>query len=70
MGDDVRFTVAEIVEGRLQPYPNLETNLVNPLNITMSFISVQSVIADGREPCGYWIQLHQIFLSLLKEGQN
>ncbi|KAF6573617.1 gluconolaconase [Paenibacillus sp. EKM212P] len=47
-GDDVRFTVAEIVEGRLQPYPNLETNLVNPLNITMSFISVQSVIADGR----------------------
>ncbi|WP_139999939.1 L-dopachrome tautomerase-related protein [Paenibacillus paridis] len=47
-GDDVRFTVAEIVEGQLQPYPNLETNLINPLNITESFISVQSVIADGR----------------------
>ncbi len=47
-GDDVKFTVAEIVEGKLQPYPNLETNLVNPVNITMSFISVQSVVADGR----------------------
>lgn len=47
-GDDVRFTVAEIVEGRLQPYPDLETNLINPLNIHKSFISVQSVIANGR----------------------
>ncbi|MEC0239893.1 L-dopachrome tautomerase-related protein [Paenibacillus dokdonensis] len=47
-GDDVRFTVAEIVEGRLQPYPNLESNLNNPSDITMTFISVQSVIADGR----------------------
>ncbi|NBD28374.1 L-dopachrome tautomerase-related protein [Paenibacillus glycinis] len=47
-GDDVKFTVAEIVEGQLQPYPNLETNLITPLNITKSFISVQSVIADGR----------------------
>lgn len=47
-GDDVRFTVAEIVEGQLQPYPNLETNVFNPANIAMSFISVQSVVADGR----------------------
>lgn len=47
-GDDVKFTVAEIVEGRVQPYPNLETNLTDPLNINMTFISVQSVIADGR----------------------
>ncbi|NHM31360.1 L-dopachrome tautomerase-related protein [Neobacillus terrae] len=47
-GDDVKFTVAEIVGDELQPYPNLETNLVNPGNITMSFISVQSVVADGR----------------------
>ncbi|TJY44153.1 gluconolaconase [Cohnella pontilimi] len=47
-GDDVKFTVAEIVGGQLKPYPNLETNLMNPSNITMSFISVQSVIADGR----------------------
>lgn len=47
-GDDVKFTVAEIVEDKLQPYPNLQTNLVNPENITMTFISVQSVVADGR----------------------
>lgn len=47
-GDDVKFTVAEIVEDKLQPYPNLQTNLVNPKNITMTFISVQSVVADGR----------------------
>ena len=47
-GDDVTFTVAEIVEDKLQPYPNLQTNLVNPGNIRMTFISVQSVVADGR----------------------
>lgn len=47
-GDDVKFTVAEIVEDKLQPYPNLQTNLVNPENFTRTFISVQSVVADGR----------------------
>lgn len=47
-GDDVKFTVAEIVRDQLQPYPNLETNLANPENIANSFISVQSVVADGR----------------------
>lgn len=47
-GDDVQFTVAEIVEGELQPYPSVETNLVNTGNITMSFVSVQSIVADGR----------------------
>jgi hypothetical protein len=47
-GDDVKFTVAEIVWDQLQPYPNLETNLANPENIANSFISVQSVVADGR----------------------
>jgi sugar lactone lactonase YvrE len=47
-GDDVKFTVAEIVGDTLQPYPSLETNLNNQGNITMSFISVQSVVADGR----------------------
>ncbi|WP_144553997.1 L-dopachrome tautomerase-related protein [Peribacillus simplex] len=47
-GDDVQFTVAEIVEGKLQPYPSVETNLVNTGNITMSFVSVQSIVADGR----------------------
>jgi hypothetical protein len=44
-GDDVKFTVAEIVDDELQPYPNLETNLVNPENIKDSFISVQSVVS-------------------------
>ncbi|MCA1318347.1 major royal jelly family protein [Bacillus tianshenii] len=47
-GDDVKFTVAEIVGDTLQPYPSLETNLSNQGNITKSFISVQSVVADGR----------------------
>ncbi|PLS16072.1 gluconolaconase [Bacillus sp. M6-12] len=47
-GDDVKFTVAEIVGDTLQPYPNIETNLGNQGNITMSFISVQSIVADGR----------------------
>lgn len=47
-GDDIKFTVAEIIEDKLQPYPSLETNLVNQGNVTMSFISVQSVVADGR----------------------
>ncbi|WP_433945528.1 L-dopachrome tautomerase-related protein [Paenibacillus sp. SN-8-1] len=47
-GDKVEFTVAEIVGGQLQPYPNLETNMESPWNITTSFISVQSIVADGR----------------------
>lgn len=47
-GDDVKFTVAEIAEGQLQPYPNVEINFPNPANVAMSFISVQSVVADGR----------------------
>ncbi len=47
-GDDVKFTVAELVWDQFQPYPNLETNLATPQNIANSFISVQSVVADGR----------------------
>ncbi|WGG46492.1 L-dopachrome tautomerase-related protein [Rossellomorea sp. DA94] len=47
-GDDVRFTVAEIVEDKLQPYPTLQTNLANAGNIRTTFISVQSVVVDGR----------------------
>ncbi|WP_123039686.1 L-dopachrome tautomerase-related protein [Cohnella candidum] len=47
-GDDVEFTVAEIVQGSLRPYPSIEANSANPSNISMSFISVQSVVADGR----------------------
>ncbi|WGG45024.1 L-dopachrome tautomerase-related protein [Rossellomorea sp. DA94] len=47
-GDDVKFTVGEIVGDTLQPYPSLEANLGSQGNIAMSFISVQSVVADGR----------------------
>ncbi|KKC48863.1 L-dopachrome tautomerase-related protein [Paenibacillus sp. D9] len=47
-GDDVEFTVAEIVCGTLQPYPSLEANLASQSTITTSFISVQSVFADGK----------------------
>ncbi|WP_034756411.1 L-dopachrome tautomerase-related protein [Rossellomorea vietnamensis] len=47
-GDDVKFTVAEIVGDTLEPYPSLKTNLGSQGNSTMSFISVQSVVADGR----------------------
>lgn len=47
-GDDVEFTVAEIVHGTLRPYPSIEANSANPSNISMSFISVQSVVADGK----------------------
>ncbi|NQX46569.1 SMP-30/gluconolactonase/LRE family protein [Paenibacillus tritici] len=47
-GDDVQCTVAEIVKDTLQPYPSAEANAVSQANITTSFISVQSVVADGR----------------------
>ncbi|MEK8127872.1 L-dopachrome tautomerase-related protein [Paenibacillus filicis] len=46
-GDDVKFTVAEIVHDTLQPYPSLDVNVVSPSNITTSLISVQSIVADG-----------------------
>lgn len=47
-GDDVKFTVAEIVEGELRPYPDMETNISNEAKLSTTFISVQSVVADGR----------------------
>ncbi|WP_185601493.1 L-dopachrome tautomerase-related protein [Paenibacillus sp. 598K] len=47
-GDDVQCTVAEIVRDTLQPYPSLEANVASPSTITTSFISVQSVVADGK----------------------
>ena len=47
-GDEVPFTVSELVEGKLLPYPSIETNLVGQENVTASFISVQSVVADRR----------------------
>lgn len=47
-GDDVKFTVAEIVKKKLVPYPNMEVNKADYNNPSKSFISVQSVVADGR----------------------
>jgi sugar lactone lactonase YvrE len=47
-GDDVPFTVAELVEGELLPYPNAEINLGEQGGLAASFISVQSVVADGQ----------------------
>lgn len=52
-GDDVKFTVAEIVDNKLVPYPDLKTNKVDYDNLLRCFISVQSVVADG---CGtLWV---------------
>ncbi|WP_238883886.1 major royal jelly family protein [Clostridium sp. YIM B02551] len=46
-GDDVKFTVGEIVKNKLVPYPDLNTNKVDYNNLDKCFISVQSVVADG-----------------------
>jgi sugar lactone lactonase YvrE len=47
-GDDVPFTVAEIRNGKLVAYPDLQVNKANLDDPAGSFISVQSVVADGR----------------------
>lgn len=47
-GDDVPYTVAEISNGQLVPYPDLRTNVADPQNPAKGFISVQSVVADGK----------------------
>jgi sugar lactone lactonase YvrE len=47
-GDDVKFTVAEIIKNKLVPYPDLSTNEVDYDNLDKCFISVQSIVADGR----------------------
>lgn len=52
-GDDVKFSVAEIVKNKLVPYPNIKMNSRDCSNLKKSFISVQSVVADG---CGkLWV---------------
>lgn len=52
-GDDVKFTVGEIVGNKLVPYPDLQINTVDYDNLKNCFISVQSVVADG---CGtLWV---------------
>lgn len=46
-GDAVPFTVAEIRDGKVQPYPNAAINTDDPDDPAKGFISVQSVVADG-----------------------
>jgi len=46
-GDDVPYTVAEVVQGKVVPYPDLKTNVEDPKNPAAGFISVQSLVADG-----------------------
>jgi len=47
-GDDVPFTVGEIRGGRLVAYPDAEVNRGDKTRPGKTFISVQSVVADGR----------------------
>jgi sugar lactone lactonase YvrE len=45
-GDDVSFTVAEVVQGEAVPYPNRELNEWRPEHTADRLVSVQSVITD------------------------
>lgn len=45
-GDDVPFTVAEIVDGKAVAYPNAEINQPDPSKAGETFLSVQSVVVD------------------------
>ena len=47
-GDKVEYTVAEIVDDKLCPYPNMKINTTDYNNPNKTFISVQSVVADGQ----------------------
>lgn len=47
-GDDVPFTVAELRNGQPVPYPDAEINRDDASAPATHFISVQSVVADGR----------------------
>ncbi|MGY8526996.1 L-dopachrome tautomerase-related protein [Paracidovorax citrulli] len=46
-GDDVPFTVGELRDGRVVPYPDATVNRADPARPAQSFLSVQSVVADG-----------------------
>lgn len=45
-GDDVDFTVAEIRDGQLVPYPDEAANRTNPDDPGAALVSVQSVVVD------------------------
>lgn len=46
-GDKSPFTVAEIVDGQIKPYPSAAINTFDGNSPAEKFISVQSVVADG-----------------------
>jgi len=48
-GDPVEYTVGEVRNGRVEPYPNLETNRLNLASQTECFVSVQSVVIDPQD---------------------
>jgi sugar lactone lactonase YvrE len=45
-GDDVPYTVAEVVDGKLVAFPNVEINRWSPQRAADTLVSVQSVIVD------------------------
>jgi len=45
-GDDVPFTVGELVDGRIRPYPTIEMNHWKPGDPAGRLVSVQSVVVD------------------------
>lgn len=47
-GDDVLFTVGEIVDGNLIPYPNVDFNTMDLNHPSETLISVQSVYVDEK----------------------
>ncbi|MGI4788325.1 MAG: L-dopachrome tautomerase-related protein [Janthinobacterium lividum] len=48
-GDDVKFTVAEVVNGQAVAYPNAEVNKINKANPAACLYSVQSVVVDPKD---------------------
>lgn len=47
-GDNVQATVVEIVDGQLLAYPSKEANTFDATKPEKSFLSVQSIVADGQ----------------------
>ena len=48
-GDPVEFTVAELKDGKLQPYPNLPYNKLNTDAPDKCLVSVQSIVTDDQD---------------------
>ena len=48
-GDDVPFTVAELINGKAVAYPNAEINRQDNADAAHHFISVQSVVVDPKD---------------------